>query len=238
MSKTTFIYALCEPGTRTVKYIGKSKHPKQRFTEHLRESATFDSYLGHWLLSLSRRGEVPNMVILSEVPMELGDAEEIRYIAAARNSLGMRLVNATDGGDGLNNPSRETREKLRRAITPERAEFIGALNRGKRLSQQERKNISIKNTGRKLTPEQCKAGADARRNKKHPGSSSRFIGVFKNTGVKFWVAEIRVNGKKVHLGCFPNEEEAARARDEASLKYFGPEAKLNFPAVAGEVSKQ
>lgn len=227
MSKTTFIYALCEPGTRKVRYIGKSKHPRQRLTEHLLESATHKTHLGNWLRSLGRKK--PNLVVLSEVDAIIGNAEEIRYIAAARGSLGMALVNGTDGGDGLTNPSPETREKLRRAITPERAAFLGNLNRGRKLSRAERTRISEKNLGRKLTPEQRKAGAEARRGLKRPGSSSRFIGVFKNAGLKNWVAEMRVGGKKLHLGCFPVEADAARARDAATLKFFGASSKFNFP---------
>jgi len=43
------------------------------------------------------------------------------------------------------------------------------------------------------------------------------------------VAQINVNKKRMHLGSFDSEEDAARARDAASIKYFGEFAYLNFP---------
>ena len=42
-------------------------------------------------------------------------------------------------------------------------------------------------------------------------------------------AQITVNYKKIMLGTFHNEIEAAKVYDAAALKYFGEFAKLNFP---------
>lgn len=108
--KTTFIYALCEPGTRTVRYIGKANDPKKRFTQHLRVSRKLDSHLGHWLNLLMTLGGVPEMVVLREVEGD-GSEAEMRYIRLARGCR-MSLVNATDGGEGCQNPSPETRAKM------------------------------------------------------------------------------------------------------------------------------
>ena len=36
-----------------------------------------------------------------------------------------------------------------------------------------------------------------------------------------WMAGIRVNGKHIHLGCFPTMEEAAKAHLDAAAKFFG-----------------
>ena len=49
-----------------------------------------------------------------------------------------------------------------------------------------------------------------------------------NKGLKHLQAGIAVNGKKIHLGFFYNEKDAARAYNKAALKYFGEFAELNI----------
>lgn len=94
--KTVFIYALCEPGTRTIRDIGKSVNPERRLKEHWSRSRKRKNHLGCWLSSLSER---PALLILKEVPESEWQEWEQRYIRCAR-ALGFDLVNATDGGDG------------------------------------------------------------------------------------------------------------------------------------------
>jgi hypothetical protein len=43
-----------------------------------------------------------------------------------------------------------------------------------------------------------------------------------------WCAAIRVNSKKVWLGSYDNETDAARAYDEAARKYHKEFARVNF----------
>lgn len=111
MSETTFIYALCEPGTRTVRYIGKSDDPKRRFRAHLRQSIMAKTHLGNWLRLLAESGTKPDMVVLREVLDDQWEVAEERYIRIALG-CGMKLVNGTAGGDGIHNPGPETRAKL------------------------------------------------------------------------------------------------------------------------------
>ena len=57
---------------------------------------------------------------------------------------------------------------------------------------------------------------------------SQFKGVnraSKNT----WLAKLQKNRERIYLGCYPTEEEAARAYDAAAREHFGEFAKLNFP---------
>lgn len=114
--KTTFIYALCEPGTRTIRYIGKANDSKKRFRQHLKDSTKAKTHLGNWLRLLKSNGGIPHLEILDEVPDSQWEFWEREYIRVFR-AIGMILVNSTDGGDGV-------------TMTSEIREKIGAKNRG------------------------------------------------------------------------------------------------------------
>jgi hypothetical protein len=60
-------------------------------------------------------------------------------------------------------------------------------------------------------------------------NTTGFKGAYKHTGSKGWYSQIRVNNRNVHLGCFFDLIEAAKAYDKAALEYFGEFACLNFP---------
>jgi len=68
--------------------------------------------------------------------------------------------------------------------------------------------------------------------RKHTGCSSRYKGVCfhknKHSGYP-WDTYINDNGRRIHLGVYKTEVEAARAYDEAAKKYHGRFATLNFP---------
>lgn len=61
------------------------------------------------------------------------------------------------------------------------------------------------------------------------GASSRFRGVSWSEERQKWEAKLKADGKTIHMGRFTIEEDAARARDKATLKYYGPDAQFNFP---------
>jgi hypothetical protein len=65
--------------------------------------------------------------------------------------------------------------------------------------------------------------------KRNVKATSRFIGVHLEKKSGRWAVKIVYEGKKVWLGRFKDEVEAAKAHDRAAIKYHGEFAKLNFP---------
>lgn len=63
--------------------------------------------------------------------------------------------------------------------------------------------------------------------KKQASATSKYKGVSKFANAKAWIAQIRIDGKKVHLGSFATEEKAAAAYNAAALQHFGQFAHLN-----------
>jgi hypothetical protein len=63
---------------------------------------------------------------------------------------------------------------------------------------------------------------------KRKNAASRFIGVIFLKNRNKWAAQIKYHGKKIWLGCFVNEIDAAKAYDAAARKYHGEFARLNF----------
>ena len=59
------------------------------------------------------------------------------------------------------------------------------------------------------------------------GCKSKYKGVIRTQNNK-WCAQISINRRKVHLGVFLDEVDAAKAYDEAAKEHFGDYASLNF----------
>jgi hypothetical protein len=72
--------------------------------------------------------------------------------------------------------------------------------------------------------------ADNHRNQKMPSNNtSGYKGVVWHESTKRFTAQICVNSKQIYLGSFGVGEEAAKAYDDAAIKYRGEFARLNFP---------
>lgn len=66
--------------------------------------------------------------------------------------------------------------------------------------------------------------------KKRPGTTrSKYKGIYWKKKIRKWQASIQFNKKRIYLGRFLDEIEAAKAYDRAAKKYHGEFACLNFP---------
>lgn len=118
------IYGLADPRDGEIRYVGKAKDPETRLDLHLCETQLRPkTHRNHWLRKLRREGIRPQLFILEQVPDTHWRESERYWIKRFRDG-GHKLVNGTEGGEGLHNPTAEVREK------------IGAARRGKKIGPQ------------------------------------------------------------------------------------------------------
>jgi len=140
MAKRTWtIYALTDPRTEEIRYIGVSVRPKARYNEHLSNAVKGGrTHRDCWIRSLIYQEIRPGYLVLEEVP-----ARERHWIAYYREWG--HLTNITDGGEGLPGyvPTPELRQKwsqMRKGVkyAPGR---ISAM-KGKKHTEEARQKIS------------------------------------------------------------------------------------------------
>lgn len=144
-----YIYALCDPITQEVRYVGKSTNPTKRLRSHLNEKG--ETHKIRWIQSLLNTGEAPYLRILEEI-VDNWESRE-RYWISFYKPTG-KLTNATDGGDGVNNPSQESRDKLS-ATRKELYKQLEFREKMLKVTQNPRRcsKISQQLTGKKKSPE-------------------------------------------------------------------------------------
>jgi hypothetical protein len=87
------IYALCDPGTGEIRYVGQTGDLESRIKQHLKNAAGGHQYhVYRWIHSL---GGPPKVIVLEET--EDLDIMERLWIAGLR-SIGYRLTNMSPGG--------------------------------------------------------------------------------------------------------------------------------------------
>lgn len=111
-----FIYALIDPRTGDVRYVGATTDVQRRLREHLRRKEF--RYCSRWIQSLLAEGLTPCVWVL-EVVGDGWQRAERRWIEMFRG-LGMAECNIADGGEGTSpgsTKSAETRAKISAAAT-------------------------------------------------------------------------------------------------------------------------
>lgn len=94
---TTFIYALCDPRTLEVRYVGKADDPYRRYCQHLIDK--YPCHKNRWISSILLIGLNPILQILEQCDDSIWQERERNWIAF-ENKIGCRLTNETSGGEG------------------------------------------------------------------------------------------------------------------------------------------
>lgn len=149
-----FIYALIDPNTAKIRYVGKSIRPKQRLQNQMNEVS--NCHRSHWLQSLKKDGKIPHQVILQELDDDAPwQSYEIAWIKHGKE-MGWPLTNNTDGGDGVCNLPEETKRRMSqvwsgRKHKPETIEKLKFARALRVTSEETRKKHSQSMKGRKIT---------------------------------------------------------------------------------------
>lgn len=168
MIDTTFIYALLEPTTGAIRYLGKSVNPQERFYHHLAPVVPPKTHKECWISGLRKNNLRPLLEVLDEVPtLEAGFWEQ-EYIRVFR-MIGVDLTNLSDGGEGQTGytHTEETKRKISASSTGKiRSEATRALMSaasklkdtshlignthmlGHKHSEETRKQMSLSHTGK------------------------------------------------------------------------------------------
>lgn len=133
------IYALKDPRTNEVRYIGWSVDPRRRFKGHINESKRETSYKAKWICKLLRDGVEPVQEILERGSGPNWIEAERRWITLFR-SAGYRLTNTQEGGAG--SPGRK--------LSAESLARMSMVQRGRKASDETRRKMSASQQGRKM----------------------------------------------------------------------------------------
>jgi hypothetical protein len=164
------IYALTEPDTGEIRYVGKTFRPaKRRLRRHVcLSNLKGNSHKERWIRKLVAAGKEPKIIVLQTCLSadELANAE--RFHIAKLRTEGARLTNTADGGDGGSGPhTNESKEKIRQALTGKgRSEShrinCGLASLGRKASPATRLKLSIMRRGKRLPPTHGELNARAK----------------------------------------------------------------------------
>lgn len=172
----------------------------------------------NWLRKLLNENVRPDIILIeNEIPDAYVEQAEIDYIRLFK-CMGADLVNSTDGGDGLRNPSDDTREKMRKShlgkkLPPEQIEKIRQANiesykTGKRMSS---KGILRPHYAGVNHPSFGKTYTMSEEQKKKIGDANRG---------KSMTTEAKQKSRNSHLGKILTEEHKQKISDSNKGRAF------------------
>lgn len=151
-----YVYGLTDPRSGHIRYIGKvNGYPNSRRRSHIYEARNGKRHNHRlaWIRKLLKDGFQPQVIILEACCDDASlRVAERRWITQFR-VMGARLVNGTDGGEGMANPSEETRQKLRKrpqmGFTDEQRQMAYAAQRKRRASPEYRAALQARREARR-----------------------------------------------------------------------------------------
>lgn len=159
MKINCLIYALIDPNTNEIRYIGQTtKSLQYRLNQHINNAKyNIPGHLYNWIRNLIKNNKIPNIILLKENAE--WNIDEINFISEYKKN-GYNLVNATDGGDGTLGLKHSEEYKMYMSIigknrkhTEESKYKISCAHKNKIVSNETRKKFSLLRKGRKLNNE-------------------------------------------------------------------------------------
>lgn len=158
--RTWSVYALIDPRTNAVRYVGWAFNPKKRLGDHCAKAAKETNHKAAWLRLLRSLALAPVLTILETGAGDWAAAER-KWIAHHR-AAGADLTNATDGGEGVvglvfspASRAKMSAAKQGRRLAPEHVRKVAESNRGRPCPPHVRAALTAANTGRPM-PEHVK----------------------------------------------------------------------------------
>lgn len=229
-----FIYGLCDPDSHELRYVGKTKHLRNRLTQHLNPNVKSGEGRARWIKSLLDSGKKPEIFTLEEC-QENGWQEAEKFWISYLKSIGCNLVNFSDGGGGNVFYDPELRRRLgnssrgkKRPLSKETIAKISASNKGKIRTPEVREKIRKTLTGRILTGKVLEAnrrGALKRVGRKMP-DSFRINTSLGRKGIKFSEEHLK-NLSVAHIG-YKRSPESLKKQSEAMKKIWDTKWKTRW----------
>lgn len=170
-----FIYALLDPLTRDVRYIGQTKQDtRRRYVKHLSDSLRLDNHVNRWVKKLLISGKKPIIYTIEECWTWELDEKEINYIKTYRES-GCDLTNTSNGGQSVKIFSEETKRKISESLKGK----IQSFESRKKRSESSKKTWSdplLKEEKRRLAKYYNSIGVFGNKGVPSPKKGKPFVG--------------------------------------------------------------